>query len=228
MTHELELLAVELFSCGAYLDKSRSPEGKGFRLKLHEKTPDAPLSPFYLNLRSTNHPKNPGPLELVLINSIGKALLTLAVQQDLGFKMVGGIPHAGWPLALAFVRAATPLKREIAVVEFQKTETSSARRISDVTEDTRVPGASVLLIDDLITKADSKLEAIKAIYKANMQVAGTIVIVDREQGGAEELLNQGFQLHSLFKISDLLSCFLNHKLISKSEHDEVLKYIQSN
>ena len=46
-----EELALAWFNAGIFLDKSRSPQGKGFRLKLHEKNPDAPLSPFYMNFR---------------------------------------------------------------------------------------------------------------------------------------------------------------------------------
>ena len=31
----------------------------GFKLKLHEKNPDAPLSPFYLNIRMQGHKDGP-------------------------------------------------------------------------------------------------------------------------------------------------------------------------
>ena len=43
-------LALELFHCGAFKNKTRSAEGLGYTLKLHEKHPEAPLSPFYMNL----------------------------------------------------------------------------------------------------------------------------------------------------------------------------------
>ena len=46
-------------------DGSDGPE-RGFRLKLHEKTPLAPLSPIYLNLRTPDNPK-PGPLTLEIV-----------------------------------------------------------------------------------------------------------------------------------------------------------------
>ena len=42
-----------------------------FKLKLHEKDPDAPLSPIYLNLRTDRHPENPGPLTDEMMNLIG-------------------------------------------------------------------------------------------------------------------------------------------------------------
>src|SRR5690348_5683602 len=43
--------AAELMAQKMFKTKKDSPGGEGFRLKLHQSKPDAPLSPFYLDLR---------------------------------------------------------------------------------------------------------------------------------------------------------------------------------
>ena len=43
--------ARKIFEIGVFQDITSSPEGKGFRLEKHEKEPNAPLSPFYIDYR---------------------------------------------------------------------------------------------------------------------------------------------------------------------------------
>ena len=52
-----EEFARMLFALGAFQDRRASPQGRGFRLKLHERNPSAPLSPFYFSLRAADNPK---------------------------------------------------------------------------------------------------------------------------------------------------------------------------
>lgn len=75
-----------------------------FKLKLHEKNPDAPLSPFYLNLRTKNNPTNPGPLTEDDCDSIATALWGIVQRNDLDFQAVAGIPHAADPIIEALER----------------------------------------------------------------------------------------------------------------------------
>lgn len=66
------------------------------------------------------------------------------------------------------------------------------------------PGDTVLVVDDVITTADSKLEAIKILKDSGLVVMGVLVVVDREQGGAEKLREYGYALHSIFTLTEVL------------------------
>jgi len=55
------------------------------KLKLHEKNPDAPLSPFYINLRDRNNPK-PGPLDQDDYDLIAHCLLAIINDNQLTFQ----------------------------------------------------------------------------------------------------------------------------------------------
>lgn len=220
-----EHLALALFDGGAYLDKRRSPEGKGFRLKLHEKNPDAPLSPFYLNLRTANHPTKPGPLTSEIIDEIGQQLFELASTANLEYTIVGGVPNAGDPFADAYAEAARKAGRTVRVVRLKKEEGEGGRRVTAVVGDRFALVDAVLLIDDLITEADSKLEAIDSVKARKLAVAGVVVLVDREQGGADQLKRSGYPFHAVFTISELLRCYVKSGRITVDEEREVLTYI---
>ncbi len=91
-----------------------------------------------------------------------------------------------------------------------------------------VPGGSVLLIDDLITKADSKFESINVLESAGLKVENIMVVIDREQGGYDELKKAGYLLHSIFKITELLDFYLDNKKISREKYSETINYINAN
>ncbi len=67
-----------------------------FKLKLHEKNPDAPLSPIYLTLRI---PENGGPLTDDDVEVIGQELYAMVQREGVIFDLVVGIPRAGEPFA---------------------------------------------------------------------------------------------------------------------------------
>jgi hypothetical protein len=59
-----------------------------FKLKLHEKHPDAPLSPIYITLRKPPD----GPLRDEDIEAIGQELHALVMKKKVLFDFVAGIP----------------------------------------------------------------------------------------------------------------------------------------
>lgn len=85
----------------------------------------------------------------------------------------------------------------------------------------------MLLVDDLITRADSKKEAITAIGEAGMVVLNVLVLVDRQQGGADELRAIGKSCHALFTIRQLLSFYRTEKLIVDEIYEECMAYLDA-
>lgn len=215
-------LCLELFDKGVFKDKSKSEDGKGFKLKLHENNPNASLSPFYVNLRGKEHPTNPGPVNQQLKNKVGEMLFWKAQMEAIKFNQVAGIPQAGEPLSKAFAKAAKKNKQKVDLIRLKK-ETDEKRRI---TIDRKIDSLQkVLLIDDLITKAESKLEAIEAVESKLGEVAGILTVIDREQGSKEQLLQRNYPVHCLFKLSWLLKKYLITKRINLSTYQEIKNYI---
>jgi uridine monophosphate synthetase len=89
-----------------------------------------------------------------------------------------------------------------------------------------VKGENILFFDDVISEGLSKLEGIKPLEELGAKVRHLMVVVDREQGGRENLEQSGYKVHALAKISELVNCLLQYGNISKEQADAVLSYIK--
>jgi uridine monophosphate synthetase len=87
-------------------------------------------------------------------------------------------------------------------------------------------GDRVVIIEDLVTKGGSALKAIKALETAGLLVSDVIVLIDREQGGREALIEQGYQLHAAFKLSEVLATLHQEGRISVEEMTAVKDYLE--
>jgi len=226
MTPLQKSLGLLLYDIGAFQDKSQSPGGVGFKLKLHETNPDAPKSPFYINLRTRDNPK-PGPLTPSVVDAIGRQLFEYAESLGLEYDCVAGIPNAGDPIAEAFWNAI-PSEKEVGLLKLGKSGTADHRLVEGIISGHYRKGQRVLLIDDLVTKAHTKKEAAEAVRKAGLLVAAILVLVDREQGGAEELEEAGFDFYSVFKITEFLDILHVTGRISAEMNKEIKKYLAEN
>lgn len=89
-----------------------------------------------------------------------------------------------------------------------------------------IKGENVLFFDDVVSEGLSKLEGIKPLQRLGAHVETIVVVVDREQGGKENLERLGFKVHALARISDLVASLLRSKRISKEHASQVLEYIK--
>ncbi len=66
------------------------------------------------------------------------------------------------------------------------------------------PGMRVALLEDVITTGGSILQAADRVREAGLVPRGVVVVVDREEGGRENLEAAGLKVLSLFTKSELL------------------------
>ncbi|MFC1873647.1 hypothetical protein ACFLW3_02425, partial [Chloroflexota bacterium] len=86
-------------------------------------------------------------------------------------------------------------------------------------------GQTALLIDDLITHAESKIEAIATLEAKGLVVRDVVVLVDREQGGASQLEGVGYKLHDAFKLNELLRFYRQAGKIDETEYQRTTAYL---
>lgn len=65
-------------------------------------------------------------------------------------------------------------------------------------------GAQVAVIDDVVTSGGSLLRTIEQTRNAGYNVVTVTALVDRQEGGAEKLADNGYKLESLFKREDFV------------------------
>lgn len=226
-------LAFALMEAGAVLTaesnhplvvERQGPQGpeRGFKLKLHEKNPDAPLSPFFLNLRTPDNPK-PGPLTDEIVGLAARCMRRVQIAKKLRFNATAGVPRAGDPFAKKLAHYTGT-----ACVLLEKYEHDGKRSVAALKG--KVPEwiRKVAVVDDLVTKADSKLEAIQVLRDQSLEVSDVIVLVDREQGGGKELSEWNCSLHSVFTITELLDLYLESGKISRPLWTRAQEYLALN
>lgn len=62
------------------------------------------------------------------------------------------------------------------------------------------PGSKVAIVDDVITTGASVLKAIKAVEAIGCQVVKVIALVDRHEGGSDELRRQGYDFTAFLSL----------------------------
>lgn len=200
-------LALSLFDAGVI----QFDFEKGWRLKLHEEHPDAPLSPFYIDLR----------LLQSRLEAKQKAVAVLIEQaRGLEYDYLAGIPLAA--VALTSSMADILGKPQITPRTDEKTH-GQARKIDGLYE----KGKVALVVDDLVTRADSKLEAIKILEDCGLLVKDVVVVFDREQGGAKQLAEKGYQLRAALKIKPTLRFYPQVGKITQDQLNKILDYLEA-
>lgn len=184
---------------------------KGWRLKLHETNPDAPLSPFYIDLR-----KLQSHLEVKLMAVSALVDLIKEVEYD----YIAGIPLAAVALSSSF---ADKVGKPQITPRMDKKTHGETRAIDGDFEKRK----TVLVVDDLITSADSKLEAIEVLEDNGLIVRDVVVVFDREQGGIKQLTKKGYALHSALKIKPTLKFYADVGKITPDQLKRVLNYLSS-
>ncbi len=86
-------------------------------------------------------------------------------------------------------------------------------------------GDNILFFDDVVSEGLSKLEAIKPLEELGANVKHIVVVVDREQGGKENLEPLGYEVHSLSRISEIAYALKKSKKISDRQAEDVFNYI---
>ena len=201
---------------------------KGFTIKDHEKNPDASRSPVYFNFRTKDNPK-PGPLGDEEIEQMADFMLNLTESIPLHFRGVAGVPNAGNPIAKSFVEQALLSQLDVKLLKLGKVTEDDKRHISGLAEATDLPrGETVLLIDDLATKAGSKEEAVSQLRAAGYVVRDCMVFLDRQQGAMENLAGIGVQLHSVVTLDDALSFYRESGYITAGTYRIVQDYLKQN
>lgn len=83
-------------------------------------------------------------------------------------------------------------------------------------------GDDVVLIDDVISSSNSKIDEIKLLELHGLKTAGVAVLVDRQQGGRSELADQGIDFVAAFTINAIAAQALNNKVIDGVTYEKIL------
>jgi orotate phosphoribosyltransferase len=66
-------------------------------------------------------------------------------------------------------------------------------------------GEEVIVLEDIVTTGQSAVDAVEALRDAGAEVNKILVVVDREEGGRENLADADVEMEALLSATDLLA-----------------------
>ncbi len=147
------------------------------------------------------------------------ALVYQSVLGKLQFDLIAAPPLAGLPLG-----TAVSLNMNLPMIFPRKTAKSYGTG-KEIEGKWKV-GQKAVIIDDVVTSGDSIIQAIVPLKASGLQVADAVVLIDREQGGAETLADHGYNLHAAMTISELLAVLESNERITSRERAKVLESLR--
>jgi orotate phosphoribosyltransferase len=66
-------------------------------------------------------------------------------------------------------------------------------------------GERMCLVEDIVTSGGAALGAIEALREAGIECRAAVCVVDREEGGVDELARRAVRLHPMFRAGELLA-----------------------
>jgi uridine monophosphate synthetase len=167
------------------------------------------VAPFYIDLR--------------IVQSFPEAFHTITkvyaeLVKDLPTDtLLAGIPEAGIPIATA---VGYETKRPLIQPRAKVKEHGTASLI----EGNWKAGDKVAIIDDLVAKGDSKIEALERFKQCDLKVVGFYLLLDREMGGKQIVEKAGYTLEAAMTITEALGILLAEGKLSQSQHDDMIAF----
>lgn len=165
-------------------------------------------SPIYINLRKIiSYPR--------LLRDIAEAMWEATL--DTEFDLVCGVPYTALPIA-----TCVSLDHHVPMIMRRKEKKDYGTK--QMIEGEFKAGQSCLVIEDVITSGGSIIETADELEKAGVVVNDVVVLIDREQGGRENL-EKKFKVHAILTLTNILNTLLQSSIIKTNERTIIEKFL---
>ncbi|ORC89942.1 OMPDCase-OPRTase [Trypanosoma theileri] len=166
-------------------------------------------SPIYLDLRRlVTHPS----ILRMVAREYAKVL------RHLRFDRIAGLPYAALPIA-------TAISLEMNVPLIYPRREAKAYGTQAAIEGEFKKGDRVVIIDDLVTTGETKVEAIEKLKSAGLEIVSIVVLIDREMGAKKFLNSLGYDFEAVVTLSRLLPLWLQAGAITDKQLSEVRAFM---
>lgn len=169
------------------------------------------VSPMYLDLRLfVSYPK--------IMKKIAK--LYAAQLEGLEYDRLAGVAYAALPIA-----GAVSLEIEKPWIFVRKEALKKDYGLQKAVEGEYHPGERIVMIEDLVTRATSLLEAIPVLESYNVTVKDAVVLLDYQKGGSDKLAEAGYTLHSFATVREMIDIMHDQGNIDDAMHERCVKFL---
>ncbi|GAC1503579.1 MAG: orotate phosphoribosyltransferase [Candidatus Saccharimonadales bacterium] len=171
------------------------------------------VGPIYLDLRL-----------LISYPEVLKMVVRLYADQlkNLRYDRLAGVAYAALPIT-----GAISLELNKPWIFMRKEGLSKTYGLQKSLEGEFVKGETVVMIEDLVNKATSLLEAIPAIEQHGLIIKDAVVLLDYGKGGASFLNDQGYHLHAFMTVHELVDIMKSENKIDKSKYAQAINFLES-
>lgn len=136
------------------------------------------------------------------LTTIGPLALNALRERGWQPTAVGGLTLGADPVAYAIAYASHATPKQIRAFTVRKEPKSHGTQ--QLIEGPLAQGDVVVIVEDVLTTGRSALRAVEAVRQFGVSVLGVLAVVDREEGGPENLAHAGLKSTSLVTVSELL------------------------
>ncbi len=165
-------------------------------------------SSLYINLRKIiSYPD--------LLRTISKRMWDTL--KDHRFDVVCGVPYTALPIATCL-----SLEHNIPMVMRRKEKKDYGTKQS--VEGVFTPGQQCLVIEDVITTGGSIIETAEELEKSGLNISHVIALIDREQGGKQNL-EKKYTVDTVLSLSTILQSLLQADFVKPAEKTIIEQYL---
>lgn len=171
------------------------------------------VSPMYVDLRLfISYPK--------LMKKIAK--LYAEQLASLQYDRLAGVAYAALPIA-----GAISLEIERPWIFLRKEGLKKEYGLQKSLEGEYNKGETAVMIEDVVTRASSLLEAIPAIEQHGLVVKDAVVLLDYGKGGRVKLEEKGYNLHAFMTMREVIDSMHQEGKIDGTKHTQCVEFLAS-
>lgn len=134
------------------------------------------------------------------------------------FDRLAGLPYAALPIA-----TAVALEMGVPLIYPRKEAKTYGTKVA--IEGEYKKGDKIVIIDDLVSTGETKVEAIEKLKAAGLEVVAIVVLVDREMGAKTFLNKLGYRFEAVAGLYELLPLWMRDGTLSKEQATEVYQFL---
>lgn len=169
-------------------------------------------TPVYFDLRLiVSHPR--------ILNQAANLIKRYIEKHNIQYDTICGVPYGAFAVATAL-----SLKVDKPMI-FKRKEVKDYG-CKKMVEGTYSEGDSCLVIEDVVVYGTSIIETSESLRQYKLNVNHTIALLDREQGGHENVRDHNINFHSIITANDLLNYLHRKNLISSETKNETVEFLK--
>lgn len=135
------------------------------------------------------------------------------------FDLICGVPYTALPIA-------TCMSLELNIPMIMRRKEKKSYGTKQLIEGCYHQGQTCLVIEDVITSGQSILETTNELEECGLDVSNVVALIDRQQGGRDNLERKGYHVHAVFTLQKILNDLMESTIVSSVDREKLIQEIE--